>query len=573
MKTNLPPLRLITLAIALTATLAPLAANIRDVKGQSIDPANTIAPESYETDVDNMRQNWYLRNYTVLDNRCKAQRNTPASDQEYIDRLQRLPTVIEMPYNKVVGSFIRMYVERKPQLVQTMLGMSLYYMPIFEEALERHQLPHELKYLAVIESALNPNAVSRAGAAGLWQFMPDTGTGEGLEVNSLVDERRDPIKSSDAAARYLKKLHNIYNDWTLAIAAYNCGPGNVNKALKRAGGGKQDFWEIYRYLPAETRDYIPAFIAANYAMNYYADHGISPALAARPIITDTVHVTRRVHLEQISEVLGLPLEEIRILNPQYRADIIPGDIHPYALILPGLQTTCYIANEDSIVNHNAEKYARRDIVEPGASQTDKNQGPGHWEEQLTVKYHKVKRGETLGSIARKYGVTTASIQKTNNIGKTVKRGTTLKINTTQRTFVPDTAAPTQADIADTTDTTATTTRQPDTIQNTVITDNTPATTPDSTAQQQQVAHALTTSQTKTKNNTNKKTTQPKPRTTTHTVASGESLYKIAQKNNTTVDEIKKANNLKSDNIQPGQKLTIPAKNTTTQTKSKKKKRR
>ena len=242
-----------------------------------------------------------------------------------------MPTTIEMPYNQIVRSYIDRYVKRHRTLVEEMLGMSLYYMPIFEQALEQEGMPLELKYLPVIESALNPVAVSRAGACGLWQFMVGTGKGLGLEVNSLVDERRDPYRSSAKAAVYLKNLYNIYNDWSLAIAAYNCGPGNVNKALRRAGGDNKDFWEIYPYLPKETRGYVPAFIAANYVMTYFKYHNISPSLAKKPLITDTVNVTRRVHFNQISRVLNMPVSQR--YNPcQQRAQL-----HVVPAIDSGLQ--------------------------------------------------------------------------------------------------------------------------------------------------------------------------------------------------------------------------------------------
>ena len=329
-----------------------------------------------------------------------------------------------------------MYVDRRRTLIENMLGLSTYYMPIFEQALEEEGMPLELKYLPIIESALNPNAVSRVGATGLWQFMLPTARGLGMEINSLVDERRDPIQSSKMAARYLKQLYNIYGDWSLAIAAYNCGPGNVNKALRRAGGEteKKDFWEIYPFLPSETRGYVPGFIAANYAMNYYDKHNISPALARRPIITDSVYVKKRVHFQQIADVLNIPIEEIRLLNPQYRKDIIPGDIKAYPLVLPSHQALCYIVSEDSIVAHDAAKYARRDVVEPSTGSTTVSDD-GKYIITEEVKFHKVRRGETLSGLAKKYGVTINSIKKANGI-KTLRRGTTIKIVTTKRVLKP-----------------------------------------------------------------------------------------------------------------------------------------
>lgn len=536
-------LRSFTLAIAVMATASawctPRAINVRNVTADTIKNSNIIPPESFETDAHKMMQNWYLQNYTVLDREADKRPSVTGTDQDYIDRLQRMNTVIEMPYNSIVRAFINMYVERKKGLVESMLGMSLYYMPIFEQALDKYGLPMELKYLPVIESALNPNAVSKAGATGLWQFMVGTATGEGLEVNSVVDERRDPYRSSDAAARYLRKLYNMYNDWSLAIAAYNCGPGNVNKALRRAGGGKRDFWEIYRFLPAETRDYIPAFIAANYAMRYFGHHNISPALASRPIITDTVHVSRRVHFEQISEVLDIPMDELRVLNPQYRTDLIPGDVKPYPLILPNIQVYCYIANEDSIVNHNAEKYARREVVEPSTGMKSKDD-KGEYVDELVVKYHKVRRGETLSSIARRYGVTTTSIRKANGIGRRVKRGQTLKINTYRRKYIQ------QTDSVAASDSITTNVQVPDSVQ----VEKTVA---------QPVNETPKAETPKVEKPERQKTESAKPKNIYHKVRSGDNLSKIAKRYGVTVDAIRKANNIKGDNIQIGETLTIPQK--------------
>ena len=527
------------------------AATVRAVDTQKM-PDGTYVPESFETDVHKMMENWYMRNYASIDKDADSRADVPTDEREYIDRLQRMNTIIEMPYNKEVRGFIDMYVGRKKELVETMLGMSLYYMPIFEQALDKYGMPMELKYLPVIESALNPNAVSKAGATGLWQFMTGTATPMGLEVNSVVDERRDPYKSSDAAARYLKQLYNTYGDWSLAIAAYNCGPGNVNKALRRAGGGKKDFWEIYRFLPAETRGYVPAFIAANYAMTYYNKHNISPALAQRPILTDTVHVNRRVHFEQISEVLGIPIDELRVLNPQYRHDIIPGHVRPYALILPNIQTYCYIANEDSIVNHNAEKYAMRDVVEPNMSNKSKDDR-GEYVEELVVKYHKVKRHETLSSIAKAYGVSASSISKANNIGRKVKRGQKLKINTYRRRYIePEETAP--ADSVQVTDSVSLS-ETPQQIEREESEADAKVKESMARAEERQATK-------KAKNNNKSEKKEKKAKATTHTVKSGDSLFKLAKQYGTTVDAIRDANGMSNDNINIGQKLTIPAKGST-----------
>lgn len=550
-------------------TVAAQTTSVLSVSDSSTIPT-VIVPESFETDTKAMLEDWYLKNYTVLDTEADKRPQAEFNDDVILERLAALPTEIELPLNGPVRNMISFYANRKRQLVENMLGLSLYYMPIFEEALERHGMPNELRYLPVIESALVPTAVSKAGAAGLWQFMPPTATGLGLEINSLVDQRRDPYLSSDAAARYLKQLFNTYGDWSLAIAAYNCGPGNVNKALRRAGGGKHDFWEIYPFLPTETRGYVPAFIAANYIMNYHKEHNISPALAKRPIITDTVHVNKRVHFEQISHVLDIPMEEIRALNPQFRKDLIPGDIRPYSLVLPSLQTLAYIANEDSILNFDAKKYARRGIVEPATGAATGRDSRGEYYDEETVIYHTVARNETLTKIANKYGVTVASIRKNNKIGKTVKQGAKLKIKTVQRKYKPVAPAVDTAATSVTPDTTAT-------LDQVVPADSTSvaAVQPDSISGSQQVSEAFTRTQpeaapaaetVKPQPEVKKAETRaaaPKPArkaaTVTHTVKRGENLSKIAKRYGVTIAAIKRANNMAGEQIQAGQKLKIPQK--------------
>lgn len=560
-------------SIIFAATLNA-SANISQLSDSSMT-AKTIIPESFETDTRAMLENWYLRNYAVLDQEADDRQSVSASDEEIIDRLGAMPTVIEMPYNSIVRSYIDLYTERRKQLVENMLGMSLYYMPIFEQALDRHGLPMELKYLPVIESALNPVAVSRVGATGLWQFMLPTAIGLGLEVNSLVDQRRDPYASSEAAAVYLKQLHDMFGDWSLAIAAYNCGPGNINKALRRAGGGKKDFWELYPFLPAETRNYVPAFIAANYVMNHYAKHNISPALARRPIVTDTIHVGRRVHFDQIADVLSIPIDEIRALNPQYRKDIIPGNIKPYSLVLPSMQVYAYLANEDSIVNHNAELYSRRGVVEPADGSVTGRDEKGEYIDELTVKYHKVRRGENLASIAKKYGVTVKSIRNANKIGRKVKRGQRLKINTYTRRYKPVEEVP-QVIQNDTANIVADSVfvdslnvyTANDTIQSTensadinapeenLDTEGTP--TPETTASEVDNKRVD-----KDKNKDNDQPTAKKQakknNPVTHKVKSGENLSKIAKRYGVTVKAIRDANGLDNDKIKAGQKLKIPKK--------------
>lgn len=565
------------LALALAAGFSVVAfarPTVLSIK-ESIQDSTIVYPESFETDTQELMKNWYLQNYAVLSGDGETKDDVPTSDEDYLQRLKALPTVIEMPYNQVVRSYIDMYTQRRRTLVEEMLGLSLYYMPIFEQALEQEGLPLELKYLPVIESALNPDAVSRVGATGLWQFMLSTAKGLGLEVNSLVDERRDPIRSSELAAKYLKQLYEIYGDWSLAIASYNCGPGNVNKALRRAGGGKQDFWDIYYYLPKETRGYVPAFIAANYVMTYHNDHNIGNALAKRPVLTDTIHITQRVHFDQISEVLGIPVEELRVLNPQYRRDEIPGDIHPYALTLPSKQVYSYIVSEDSIVNHNSAKYARRTTAVPGGEISDS-------ETQLVVKYHKVKRGETLSIIARRYGVSVSTLKKWNGLRSSrLKTGQRLRINTYQRVAKKEEPETVQEELAENK------VEQPVEKPNTTVQQSVDVDTKYHTVRRGETLgliaerYGVTVSRLKDWNDlrSNKIFVDQRLKVvsmvdkgeievegdadvqenaTTHKVRRGESLFSIAEDYGVTIDNLKEWNDLSGSSIDAGQTLIVNA---------------
>ena len=320
-------------------------------------------PESMNQEMEDMLRDYNAQHYLFVDSDCVQMPNGPIfTKEETIERLRRLPTVIEMPWNEVVQNYIDRYANKLRRHVSLMLGAQNLYMEIFEEALETYGLPLELRYLPVIESALNPNAVSHAGAGGLWQFMVATGQRYGLRVNSLVDERRDPTKSSYAAAHYLYDLYQIFNDWHLVIAAYNAGPGNIQKAITRAGGSR-DYWEIYPFLPAETRGYVPAFIAANYIMTFYRDHNICPMKTTLPQQADTIVVTKNLHFKQISEVIGIPIEELRAFNPQYRHDIVTGYTEPTDLRMPTEYVKLFIANEDSIWAYDVSNLMKRDQVE------------------------------------------------------------------------------------------------------------------------------------------------------------------------------------------------------------------
>ena len=321
-------------------------------------------PEGMTVSCDSLINEWMAKKYLYPDTTCvNPDYNPTFTPEEYQERLRRLPVVMEMPYNSVVQKFIDQYSGRLRRTVSYALGAGNFYVPIFEEALDYYGLPLELKYLPVIESALEPKARSHAGAVGLWQFMLATGKRYDLKVNSLLDERQDPYKSTWAAARYLRDLYKIYHDWSLVIAAYNCGPGSVNNAIHRAGGTR-DYWAIYPYLPSETRGYVPAFIAANYIMNYYCEHNICPMKTKIPVTTDTVTVTRDLHMQQVAELCNIDMEAVHALNPQYRTDLIPGSSGPMTLCLPTDALNAFIDLKDSVYNYRAEElFTRRQTVE------------------------------------------------------------------------------------------------------------------------------------------------------------------------------------------------------------------
>lgn len=343
-------------------------------------------------------------------------------DSVYKQRLQELPFVIEVPYNHVVGSFINKYIQNAKRLA-SLRRKAEYYFPLFDDVLCQYNLPYELCYLAVIESALNAQARSHMGAAGLWQFMPATGKLYGLEINSLVDERLDPRRATDAACRYLKVLYELFGDWNLAIAAYNCGPGNVNKAIHRSG--KRDFWSIYPFLPKETRSYLPLFIAAAYAMNYADEHGICPAEVDRTMLSDTIFTRERLHLRQVSEVIQIPLEELRQLNPQYTHDILPGGKKEYALCLPIEKSGSFIDLKDTILAYRANELILNRRAEIDLLH---KQGLNGSYTRNGVTYYKIRKGDTLGGIARKFHVSVKQLRKWNNMSNdNIREGKTLRI--------------------------------------------------------------------------------------------------------------------------------------------------
>lgn len=409
-----------------------------DGKEETID-----LPEAMNYEVDSLLNLYYSKTYLQQDEDCNYRdENRDYPKEVYIERLSRLPNVMEMPYNEIVQKFIDRYTGRLRHSVSYMLGASNFYIPIFEEALEAYGLPLELKYLPVIESALNPKATSHAGAAGLWQFMVATGKQYGLEINSLIDERRDPIKSSYAAAHYLKDLYNIFGDWSLVIAAYNCGPENINKAIHRADG-QADYWKIYPYLPRETRGYVPAFIAANYVMNYYCEHNICPMRTTLPAKTDTVVVSKDVHLKQIADVCGIDIEELRTLNPQYRRDIVNGNNKPSVIRLPANATNTFIANEDSIYRYETDALlTRRSLVEvesskytTSTSSTRKSYSKSKNRKRKSSRRSRtrkksvtVRSGDTLSEIAERHHTTVKKLRQLNGIkGNNIRAGKKIRV--------------------------------------------------------------------------------------------------------------------------------------------------
>ena len=401
-------------------------------------------PEFITEDFDKQLSNWQAQTYLQkVDKKQSKNKNLNVSDTIYAKRLASMPTIVRMPYNNMVRTFIDTYVKRGHRQVSFMLGVSELYMPIFDEEINRAGIPYELRYLPIIESGLNATATSFAGARGLWQFMIGTGNHYGLKSNNYIDERLDPIKSTEAAVRYLKDLYKMFNNWELAIASYNCGPGNVKKAIIRSGGST-DFWKIYDWLPAETRGYLPAFIAANYAMTFYNDHGIAPMTPKVPITTDTVHVSKNLHFNQIVEVCGIDIEEIRALNPQYLKDIIPGANETYVLRLTNESITKFVEKEDVVYKHNVDKYfppadiekmlndaklfaSKRSSKSSSDSKDDKKGNKGkesknsknskNGKNGKLIKY-KIKPGDTLGGIAIKHDVTVKQIMKWNNMKDT-----------------------------------------------------------------------------------------------------------------------------------------------------------
>ena len=459
-----------------------------------------LNPEDYTVEVsDSLLDIWYSHKVAsdseneVYDmDSVKFESNVP--DEVYIERIKKMNSFISLPYNDIVKNYIILYSEKMPTKMSNILGLCQYYMPIFEEIFNRYEIPEELKAMAVIESAMNPLAVSRAGAKGMWQFMYSTAKMYGLQIDSFVDERLDPVKSAEAAAQYLKDAYTIFGDWNLAIASYNCGAGNVNKAIRRSGG-RRAFWDIWPYLPRETRGYVPAFVGALYTMNYYKEHGIRPEAIGIPAHIDTLKINKQLHLKQVADLTAAPLEELKNLNPQYRHEIIPGESREYILRIPYSYTNAFIEYEDSVYRHKVDEY-----FNPVTIKKIKDGGDG---ERIV---YRVKSGDYLGKIASRYRCTVAQIKRWNNL-----RSNNLSIGQRLVIYRGGVSSGSSGSAAKSSSNTATS--------------QTPST---------------------------------ESATATYTVKNGDTLSGIASRHGISLTQLKEWNGLSGNNIKVGQKLKVKA---------------
>ena len=468
------------------------------------DTTDILDPEDYTAEVsDSLLNIWYAHKKAADDNieeydMDSVRFKSDVTDEVYINRIKAMNSFISLPYNDIVKNYIILYSEKMPTKMNHILGLCEYYMPIFQETFNRYDMPEELKAMAIIESALNPLAVSRVGAKGMWQFMYNMAIHYGLKIDSFVDERFDPIKSAEAAAKYLMDSYRIFGDWNLAIASYNCGAGNVNKAIRRSGG-KRDFWDIWPYLPRETRGYVPAFVGALYAMTYYKEHGLKPEAVNMPVHVDTFKINKMLHLRQVSELTGAPIEELKNLNPQYRHEIIPGNEREYILRLPYRYTNTFIDYEDSVYRHKADVY-----FNPTTIKKIKDGGDG---ERIV---YRVKSGDYLGRIASRYGVNVNQIKRWNNLkSNNIRVGQKLIIYRGGK-------APAQ------------------------------------------------TSATNSSSQKSSEQTSSKISSSVYIVKKGDVLSTIAERHHMTVAELKQINSLQNNNIYAGQKLKVKTSSTNSQ---------
>ncbi len=476
-----------------------IACELMEIYGlNQANDSTALSPEDYTQEVsDSLLNLWYTHKMAADDEEfdmdsIKFNSNVP--DDVYIERLKKMNSFISLPYNDIVKNYIILYSEKMPEKMSHILGLCRYYMPIFEEIFNKYDLPEELKAMAVIESAMNHQAVSRAGAKGMWQFMYSTAKMYGLQIDSFVDERLDPVKSAEAAAQYLLDSYEIFGDWNLAIASYNCGAGNVNRAIRRSGGSRS-FWDIWPYLPRETRGYGPAFVGALYTMTYYKEHGIKPVAVEMPIAVDTFKITKQLHLRQVSDLTGAPIDELKNLNPQYRHEIIPGG-KEYILRVPYTYSNAFIEHEDSVYRHKVDVY-----FNPVTIKKIKDGGDG---ERII---YRVKSGDYLGRIASRHRCTVNQIKRWNNLKSN-------NIRVGQRLVIYRGGRPSSS------------------------------------------SNTGTVSSSSNQTSTSSTASETKQTTTTYTVRSGDTLSGIAEKHGTTVSKLKDLNGLTGNKIKVGQKLKV-----------------
>ena len=491
-------------------------------EGESASEEGELSPEDYTAEVsDSLLSVWYLHKNTPMDENFdmdSVRFESSVPDSVYINRLAKMNSFIRLPYNDIVKNYIILYSEKMGARIENILGLCSYYMPIFQETFDRYDLPEELRAMAIIESALNPTAVSRVGAKGMWQFMYSTARMYGLHIDSFVDERLDPVKSADAAARYLRDAYKIFGDWNLAIASYNCGAGNVNRAIRRSGGSRA-FWDIWPFLPRETRGYVPAFVGALYTMKYYKEHCIRPAATEMPVHVDTFKINKMLHLKQVNELVGVPLEQLKNLNPQYKHEIVPGNEREYILRVPYNYTNAFIDKEDTLYRHKADVY-----FNPATIKKIKDGGDG---ERIV---YRVQNGDYLGKIATKYRVSVNQIKKWNNLkSNNIRVGQRLIIYRGGKVTSSSASSSSSSSSAASSSAAKTTTAKPATA---------------STASSQAAASKPSTA-------------SSSAGYTIYTVQSGDSLYQIAKKfPGVSAQNIMDFNGIGS-NIKPGMKLKIP----------------
>ncbi|MCL2329195.1 MAG: transglycosylase SLT domain-containing protein [Bacteroidetes bacterium] len=545
----------LVLSIAITTAFA------QNTPAQILQPDNsdTVLFTNFNTNLDNLVNLYYVNQsqYWKYANRPLGEMATTKvpefSPEVYKTRIAKIPTVVPLSYNDQVQAYINVYAFKRRNQVEIMMGLAEFYFPIFEEVFERYNVPQELKYLAVIESALNPRATSPMGAAGLWQFMPATGKIYNLEINSFIDDRRDPMKSTVAAAQYLGVLYRMFDDWILAIAAYNCGPGNVRKAITRAGG-KNNFWDIYNHLPKETRGYVPAYIAAYYVFEHHADHNLWAREIQFPPSVDTIHITQRIHLQQISEVLNMPLQLLQDINPHCRTGVFPHTDKVHALYLPMEYVSPFLQFQDSIFAYNDSILFNDYRLVQSPANAPAMATVGTTSGGKTTVYYYVKKGDNLGLIAKWYNVSVPDIKTWNKL-----KTTSLSVNQKLSLQVPAEykdyySKITNMSLSQKQNLTRPTAAQKNTVA--VAQTSTPkaAAPPANNQTTTKAAVPTANNQTTIKQESNGKSYLY------HTVAAGETLYSISKKyDNVTVDSLRNLNNLsESSKLSIGMKLKVKA---------------